>query len=370
MPNPILPYTANYHTSTLSNLPPFFLSPSLPSSLRSSLSGGERQRAAIGCALLLSGAGCESNQGAAEASEGGYEGDYEGVREGVYEGIGESERDKPGVVLLLDEPTAACDPATAKLVERAIVKSGVTVIWVTHDHAQTLRMAHKRLVLTLAHPTNTTTVMTTSTKSITSVAAAATSSSSSSVTLSGSPTIKHPSLPVPATTTTTTTTTMGLTEEKTTTTTSNSNAATMQSASTIATNSAIASSASSTTTIDEKNKSTIPTDATNSSTATTTLSEQQPNQSTQIQSSQPPQPPRRRFIQTYNRVELTFATHPPPLSKAYWGPIDASTFRVRGPTYLQGNVSHRQSYSQHTLSTQTLTNPSHHPLSTPLPPPI
>ena len=301
------------------------------------------------------------------------------MREGVYEGIGESERDKPGVVLLLDEPTAACDPATAKLVERAIVKSGVTVIWVTHDHAQTLRMAHKRLVLTLAHPTNTTTAMTTSTKSITSVAAAATSSSSSSMTsLSGPPTIKHPSLPVPATTTTTTTTiTVGLTEEKPITATSNSipgtttNSTTNQSASTIATNSAIASSASSTTTIDEKNKSTIPTDATNSSTATTTLSEQQPNQSTQIQSSQPPQPPRRRFIQTYNRVELTFATHPPPLSKAYWGPIDASTFRVRGPTYLQGTVSHRQTYSsQHTLTSQTLTNLSHHPLSTPLPPPI
>ena len=113
--------------------------------MRSSLSGGERQRAAIGCALLLSGAGCQQSR----EGEGGYEGGYEGGgggregggREGGLGGgreggLGGSERDKPGVVLLLDEPTAACDPTTAKLVERAIVRSGVTVIWVTHDHAQ------------------------------------------------------------------------------------------------------------------------------------------------------------------------------------------------------------------------------------------
>ena len=53
-----------------------------------------------------------------------------------------------GCVLLLDEPTAACDMETSLLVERALVTSGCTLIMITHDERQAIRMAHKRLMLT------------------------------------------------------------------------------------------------------------------------------------------------------------------------------------------------------------------------------
>jgi ATPase subunit of ABC transporter with duplicated ATPase domains len=39
----------------------------------------------------------------------------------------------PACILLLDEPTAACDERTCALVERAIRNSGVAVLFVTHD---------------------------------------------------------------------------------------------------------------------------------------------------------------------------------------------------------------------------------------------
>lgn len=78
------------------------------------LSGGERQRSIIGCALIS----------AAVLSPKG-----------------------PPVVLLLDEPTAACDAASCEAVERAIVNSGVAAIIVTHDDRQAVRLCHKRLML-------------------------------------------------------------------------------------------------------------------------------------------------------------------------------------------------------------------------------
>lgn len=53
-------------------------------------------------------------------------------------------------VLLLDEPTAALDPATAALVEELIkfqTLSGRSVILVSHDRGQIERLAHARLLL-------------------------------------------------------------------------------------------------------------------------------------------------------------------------------------------------------------------------------
>jgi ABC-type phosphate transport system ATPase subunit len=52
------------------------------------------------------------------------------------------------VVILLDEPTAACDAETCAAVEEAIVKSGSTVIMITHDERQSQRIAHNRLIMT------------------------------------------------------------------------------------------------------------------------------------------------------------------------------------------------------------------------------
>ncbi|CAM9723994.1 unnamed protein product, partial [Ectocarpus fasciculatus] len=71
------------------------------------LSGGERQRAAIACALILinyDNEVCDS-------------------------------------VLLLDEPTAACDAATTAAVEAALLHSGAAIILTTHDSRQSNRIA-------------------------------------------------------------------------------------------------------------------------------------------------------------------------------------------------------------------------------------
>lgn len=51
-------------------------------------------------------------------------------------------------VLLLDEPTAALDNDTTKLVEKLIQafrNAGLAVIWATHDPAQALRVADRHL---------------------------------------------------------------------------------------------------------------------------------------------------------------------------------------------------------------------------------
>jgi ABC-type lipoprotein export system ATPase subunit len=111
-----------------------------------SLSGGQRQRAAVGCALILlstvesSGTGsstCDSEGGVSETDEG-----ETGVRP-------RQKAHHPPAILLLDEPTAACDEGTSALVERAIIDSGLAVIMITHNSGQAERMAHKRLIMTL-----------------------------------------------------------------------------------------------------------------------------------------------------------------------------------------------------------------------------
>jgi putative ABC transport system ATP-binding protein len=53
-------------------------------------------------------------------------------------------------VLLLDEPTAALDPASVAAVEALIaarVRVGLAVLWVTHDTEQARRIAHRLLVV-------------------------------------------------------------------------------------------------------------------------------------------------------------------------------------------------------------------------------
>ena len=53
-------------------------------------------------------------------------------------------------VLLLDEPTAALDPASVAGVESLIaaqLRAGLAVLWVTHDAEQARRMAHRALVI-------------------------------------------------------------------------------------------------------------------------------------------------------------------------------------------------------------------------------
>jgi ABC-type phosphate transport system ATPase subunit len=43
-------------------------------------------------------------------------------------------------ILLLDEPTSACDENSSKNVEGLIVKSGIAVIWISHDPTQIQRL--------------------------------------------------------------------------------------------------------------------------------------------------------------------------------------------------------------------------------------
>ena len=54
----------------------------------------------------------------------------------------------PCALLLLDEPTAACDAEACSLVERAVVASGLTLMVITHDKKQAERLSHKRLIMT------------------------------------------------------------------------------------------------------------------------------------------------------------------------------------------------------------------------------
>jgi phosphate-transporting ATPase len=57
-------------------------------------------------------------------------------------------------VLLLDEPTAALDPASVATVESLIatrVRAGLAVLWVTHDAEQVKRVAHRLLVVEGGH---------------------------------------------------------------------------------------------------------------------------------------------------------------------------------------------------------------------------
>jgi ABC-type glutathione transport system ATPase component len=84
------------------------------------LSGGERQRALIAVALLLVKAATETLV------------DEEPLHS----------------ILLMDEPTAACDKESALLVESAIIESKATVLMITHDDRQSKRFAHKSLILT------------------------------------------------------------------------------------------------------------------------------------------------------------------------------------------------------------------------------
>ena len=53
-------------------------------------------------------------------------------------------------VLLLDEPTAALDPASVRAVESLITarrRAGLAALWVTHDAEQARRIAVRRLVV-------------------------------------------------------------------------------------------------------------------------------------------------------------------------------------------------------------------------------
>ncbi len=53
----------------------------------------------------------------------------------------------PPIILLLDEPTSACDADTELLVERALIASKAAMIIVTHDERQATSFCHHRIIL-------------------------------------------------------------------------------------------------------------------------------------------------------------------------------------------------------------------------------
>ena len=54
------------------------------------------------------------------------------------------------VVLLMDEPTAACDAVSCSAVEQAITRCGAACLLITHDERQAARIAHRRILLSAA----------------------------------------------------------------------------------------------------------------------------------------------------------------------------------------------------------------------------
>ena len=80
-----------------------------------SLSGGERQRCIIACSLVIISCYNEGN--------------------------------KCSAILLLDEPTAACDSETTLYVENALKLSNCSIIMITHDITQSERFCHRRVKL-------------------------------------------------------------------------------------------------------------------------------------------------------------------------------------------------------------------------------
>eukprot|EP01038_Epipyxis_sp_PR26KG_P010274 gene10274-13815_t len=101
--------------------------------LWNSLSGGERQRCIIGCSLLLGGL-ITSNSLNNNSNNSNNSNDN-------------NNKNHPHAILLLDEPTAACDEVTCAAVERALLMSGLSAILITHDVRQSLRIANRRIVL-------------------------------------------------------------------------------------------------------------------------------------------------------------------------------------------------------------------------------
>ena len=65
---------------------------------------------------------------------------------------------RPEVVLLFDEPTAACDAVSCSAVEQAIVNCGAACVLITHDDRQAVRLAHRRIILTATAMTSDTAV--------------------------------------------------------------------------------------------------------------------------------------------------------------------------------------------------------------------
>ncbi|KAG1679816.1 hypothetical protein FOA52_012728 [Chlamydomonas sp. UWO 241] len=51
------------------------------------------------------------------------------------------------LVLLLDEPSSACDPVSTRRVEKVLKESGAALVWVTHDVDQPLRVGGRLLEL-------------------------------------------------------------------------------------------------------------------------------------------------------------------------------------------------------------------------------
>jgi ATPase subunit of ABC transporter with duplicated ATPase domains len=108
-----------------------------------SLSGGERQRAAIACALLLAVSTVPSTVSTIVPST------VSTIVPPATLLVDSllTATEYPEVVLLLDEPTAACDSESTLAVEQALVASGAAMIIITHDERQAKRLAHRRIQL-------------------------------------------------------------------------------------------------------------------------------------------------------------------------------------------------------------------------------
>lgn len=119
------------------------------------LSGGERQRCAIACGLLLATINerRERPEGSKKDAVSRQHDETEETKElpeetkDTQEALQLTAEDFVDTVILLDEPTAACDPETTIAVEKALVASGAAMMIITHDERQARRLAHRRILL-------------------------------------------------------------------------------------------------------------------------------------------------------------------------------------------------------------------------------
>jgi ABC-type iron transport system FetAB ATPase subunit len=113
-----------------------------------SLSGGERQRAVIICGLTLALSmtfNKKTNYLRKILQNNQTDMDVESRQ--TTRKVDDEEGEMNPCILLLDEPTAACDQQTTLVMEQVLIETRLTTIIITHHESQAQRIANRRIIL-------------------------------------------------------------------------------------------------------------------------------------------------------------------------------------------------------------------------------